>query len=361
MLSKESVHRFLLFDSACQVCSHLAREVERETGGLLLARSLREPEVQVWLSQARPGWRWEPTLLEVNGDRPRAFTGLGMGFRLVRVLGIRRAWRLARLVQRASVPTARIHEERRQFLRYSGGTLFSLLVSSILATCGASTSSPASTPTTAPASSVAGDFLGYIPDPNVKLAVALSSSGQRVIAYICDGGPAVEWFKGAVVNNMVNLTAPSGDRLSATLTAQAVTGTVIFKSGPHTSNESFPFTANAIAPGQNEVGLYRSAQTFGGVNYLGGWIVLPSTTALAAPAPMDQAQMDLLGLFVPADPLSTCWCECMCNGPQAIIDQQTGRVLIAPVLTPQDIAAGQVTVPHLGTFQLTHCRLGTCS
>jgi hypothetical protein len=56
-MPEELSQTFLLFDSACSVCSQLALEIERETSGVLTARSLRRPEVQAWLEQARPGWR----------------------------------------------------------------------------------------------------------------------------------------------------------------------------------------------------------------------------------------------------------------------------------------------------------------
>jgi hypothetical protein len=114
-MSKGTTHTFLLFDSACSACSARAREVERLTEGLLVARILHESGVQAWLNQARPGWHWEPVLLEVDRELPRAFTGLGMTFRLVRILGVLRAGRVARLVQRAPMPTSRMHEERWQF------------------------------------------------------------------------------------------------------------------------------------------------------------------------------------------------------------------------------------------------------
>ncbi|WP_448590726.1 hypothetical protein [Thermoflexus hugenholtzii] len=70
--------RYLLFDSGCAVCTALAREVEALSGGRLGVRSLREPEVQALLNQAHPNWRWEPMLLEIEGEQVRVFTGLAM-------------------------------------------------------------------------------------------------------------------------------------------------------------------------------------------------------------------------------------------------------------------------------------------
>ncbi len=112
------MERFLLFDSGCSLCSGLARDIERESGGRLVARSLREPEMKALLDRARPGWHWEPTLLEVEVDRVRAFTGLAMRTQLVNGLGLRRAWRLAQLVQRAGVPVLDLQISRRHFFKH---------------------------------------------------------------------------------------------------------------------------------------------------------------------------------------------------------------------------------------------------
>lgn len=114
------MHRYLLFDSGCSQCTEIAQAVEQAAAGGLEARSLRDPAMQRLLAQACPHWRWQPTLLEVEGERVRAFTGLALGLRLMRVLGLRRARRPAKLVGRLSAPP--VHAEpanpgRRRFLR----------------------------------------------------------------------------------------------------------------------------------------------------------------------------------------------------------------------------------------------------
>ena len=91
------MHRYLLFDSGCSICAELAQAVEQATHGGLEARSLRDPAMQRLLAQARPHWRWQPTLLEVEGERVRAFTGLALGLHLMMKLGPRRTLRLVRL------------------------------------------------------------------------------------------------------------------------------------------------------------------------------------------------------------------------------------------------------------------------
>ena len=92
--------RWLLYDAGCSVCAALAREVEALSGGRLQVRSLRDPEVRALLDRAHPGWRWEPMLIEIEGERVRVFTGLSLRARLVQVLGPVRALRVAQVVAR---------------------------------------------------------------------------------------------------------------------------------------------------------------------------------------------------------------------------------------------------------------------
>jgi hypothetical protein len=113
------MERYLLFDSACQGCRDLAAEVESAAGGWLRARSLHDPRMQELLERARPGWRWEPTLLIVDGDSLRTYSGAAMASRLVAGVGPRQAARIARLTQQAL--RLRASDNRRRFLRISGG------------------------------------------------------------------------------------------------------------------------------------------------------------------------------------------------------------------------------------------------
>jgi hypothetical protein len=117
--------RWLLYDAGCSICAALAREVEALSGGRLRVRSLREPEVQALLDRARPGWQWEPMLVEIEGERVRVFAGLGMRARLVQVLGPVRALRVARAVARMGGPVLGVDWGRRQLLR-QGGTIAAL-------------------------------------------------------------------------------------------------------------------------------------------------------------------------------------------------------------------------------------------
>lgn len=130
--SKEDRHATLpAVRWGCSVCTNLAHAIEREMGGKLTARSLRDPEVQQWLNRAKPGWQWEPTLLEVHGEVIRAYTGLRMRARLAVVLGPRKGLRVAQLVQQVLLPKADVNQGRRTFLQrgamLAGGAFFARL------------------------------------------------------------------------------------------------------------------------------------------------------------------------------------------------------------------------------------------
>lgn len=119
------MERYLLFDSGCSLCTSLARQVEEVADSRLVARSLRDPDVRLILDEAKPGWSWEPMLLEVDGERRRVYAGIGMRARLVRVFGPWWALRLARIIQRATV----FQPDRRGVLKLAGGLLAGLTLS----------------------------------------------------------------------------------------------------------------------------------------------------------------------------------------------------------------------------------------
>jgi hypothetical protein len=111
--------RWLLYDAGCSICAALAREVEALSGGRLRVRSLREPEIQALLDRARPGWQWEPMLVEIEGEQVRVFAGLSLRARLVQVLGPVRALRVAQAVARMGGPVLGVDWGRRRLLRQS--------------------------------------------------------------------------------------------------------------------------------------------------------------------------------------------------------------------------------------------------
>lgn len=103
-LAGESVkERYLLFDSGCHECAEIADAVEQEAEGWLTVRSLHEEDVKELVSKARPNWKWEPMLVEFNGDSVLVFTGLQMKMRMLIGLGPRRAARIARITRQGDI------------------------------------------------------------------------------------------------------------------------------------------------------------------------------------------------------------------------------------------------------------------
>jgi hypothetical protein len=217
----------------------------------------------------------------------------------------------------------------------------------LLAACGStgSSSAVARTPTATAAALVKGEFVG---DAGSLAGIALSTNGQQVIAYLCNGDAQhlslAEWFNGPVTSTGIDITNAHGAHLVATMSAQAITGTVTLKDG-----RSAPFTARLLpAPGSG-YGLFRSEETFHGVRYLGGWIFNPAHFADVRTG--TGTQVSLTRVLVP---MPTC-CLPVDRGA-GIINEQTGSLIKSP--TVQAIAS--VAVPGLGTFQLTPCREAQC-
>ena len=208
----------------------------------------------------------------------------------------------------------------------------------LLAACGSTPSSVAPSATTT--SLVKGEFV-----ENLSLGgFALSTDGQKVIAYLCDGTVAhmslAEWFKGTVTNNRIDITNAHGSHLVATLTPQAVTGTITLKDG-----RSSGLTAHSIPNPGSDSGLFRSEQTFNGVPYVGGWIIPPAASASALLGGEDF----LAGALVP---YVTC---CIPTEHGGILNEQTGALILTPTFD-----GDSVTVPKLGTFRITQCRQAQC-
>lgn len=105
--------RYLLFDASCTLCSDLAGDVERASGNKLETKSLYAPDALEMLKKARPDYKFEPTLLEVQGEQVRAFTGMAMRAQMVTFLNPIQLLKIARIVQKAGVPlfgSFEIHE-----------------------------------------------------------------------------------------------------------------------------------------------------------------------------------------------------------------------------------------------------------
>lgn len=92
----------LLFDSKCSKCSQMAAEIAYAAGGKIELGSLYDPEMSAILRSNNLSWEWKPTLLIFQNNRVKVFTSKGLGWKLIQLLGVRRAFRLLRTVQRYS-------------------------------------------------------------------------------------------------------------------------------------------------------------------------------------------------------------------------------------------------------------------
>lgn len=299
--------RLLLFDSACGQCRALARTVERAADGRLVARSLREPAVQALLGAARPGWRWQPTLLELTGDHPRAYTGLGMAARIVTRLGPRRAWRLVRTVSRLSQPAAGLGAGRRRFLRAAGGGVaLALAGPGLLQIPGRRTASAQAQDNSVTTTT----FVGTVADTGASIGIVVgqrASAGQiALLAFVCDGVRQADWLRPdsypplSIGDQPFRLTAPSGATLTVDLQGPMPTGTIADANGNvHELN---------VEPVSTPAGIWEDSGTgFGDMSgnpYSAAWILKPdgsqvgAVVALGAHGPITGQ-----GLYTAAPPL----------------------------------------------------------
>ena len=96
---------YLLYDGRCHRCSELVADLEDVLADVVRLADLRDPEYRRLLDAIRPTWRFEPTLFLHDGQgRTAAFTGFGLRLRVLRLLGLRRGVRTARIARRYRVP-----------------------------------------------------------------------------------------------------------------------------------------------------------------------------------------------------------------------------------------------------------------
>src|SRR6202451_524824 len=199
-----------------------------------------------------------------------------------------------------------------------------LALIALLAACSSADTSSASSaaPAATAAALVRGEFVGDAAD---LAGIALSTNGRQVIGYLCDGTgrhvSLAQWFMGPVTGTGIDITNAHGAHLIATVTAQAITGTVTLKDG-----RSAPFTARLLPDPGSTYGLFRSEQTFHGVRYLGGWILNPPGFASAKVGAGAWAGVSLTAALRP-DPAGFQ----PLRGGIGIINEQTGALSVSPV------------------------------
>ncbi len=124
------------FDAECATCSDLAKRIEEAVGDKLEVRSLHDRQMQHWRKQALgENAPWVPTLVEVGEGKAKAWTGMQMGARLSRVLGLVTTWRVMKTLGDAKANVrpvdpagARVGSTlaRSQFLKRVGGAALAL-------------------------------------------------------------------------------------------------------------------------------------------------------------------------------------------------------------------------------------------
>lgn len=101
-MNRIAVRWLLAFDASCGTCKGIAHAVGRACRGRLEMPPLADAEVRRLREKALgPGPEWAPTLLHIDGDRVRAWTGAAMALPLGRRLGPAGN---ARVVHRAATP-----------------------------------------------------------------------------------------------------------------------------------------------------------------------------------------------------------------------------------------------------------------
>jgi hypothetical protein len=187
--------------------------------------------------------------------------------------------------------------------------------------------------------------------------IFLSSDGQNVLAYYCDGTDAhpptvSNWIRGQIEGNSVRITK-GGVTLFAQFHSRSANGAVTLADGTF-----LPFRAHSRWPDGSTWALYRGEAEFGGARYVGGWISHPVRVGEQSLPAVFAASWSGLPSY-PAqvadfDDVDDDWP----HTGGGIVNQQTGAVLpyVAPNLTTMT-----AEVPGLGTFHLHGCLQANCT
>lgn len=90
----------LAFDADCRFCEEVADRVRGSVDGTLTTAGLKEPRVRALRARALgEGAEWAPTLLAIDGDRVRGWTGTALSLRLARLLGPSDSLRVVRALR----------------------------------------------------------------------------------------------------------------------------------------------------------------------------------------------------------------------------------------------------------------------
>lgn len=115
--------RYLLYDSGCSTCSHLAATVQDAVGDSIDLLSLRTPEARQLLDAALPnGWRYAPYVVTVDEEDVQARTGVLASMQLGLWMGPRKAMRVWQAVTQEFAP------KRRSFLQTTVASVLAVLM-----------------------------------------------------------------------------------------------------------------------------------------------------------------------------------------------------------------------------------------
>jgi hypothetical protein len=120
------------------------------------------------------------------------------------------------------------------------------------------------------AAPINGNYVAEVTDPGGSNPfVAVVTTQDKAIAYLCDGEVLAEWFRADLREGGLfearSTTKKSG--ITAQVNAGSVVGAITLESG-----KVIQFRAT---PADSTAGLYRSDDTINGSRWLGGWVVLP--------------------------------------------------------------------------------------
>ena len=107
---------------------------------------------------------------------------------------------------------------------------------------------------------------------NGEVTLAVSTDGDKAVAYVCNGHTIEAWLQGSVKGNQVSLVGNKGASLTGSLSGLAMFGMVTPSAGL-----SFPFSAE-LSP--EPAGVYQARITVNGLATRIGWAVLPDGTQL---------------------------------------------------------------------------------
>ena len=107
---------------------------------------------------------------------------------------------------------------------------------------------------------------------NGEVTLAVSTDGDKAVAYVCNGHTIEAWLQGSVKGNQVSLAGNKGASLTGSLSGLAMFGMVTPSAGL-----SLPFSAE-LSP--HPAGIFQARITVNGLATRIGWAVLPDGTQL---------------------------------------------------------------------------------